>query len=144
MRKTLTYAVLFTVCFGAPLAAEPVKEPTLPAKIKPAPATSAQPAQTLTSSALPTPLPAELFRGQAREAYKAAAEIPDVFAGLACYCGCNKSYGHRHLLDCFTDDHGATCSHCINEALDAHSLFMTGTPPDEIRKFIDQKYSDEK
>jgi len=28
----------------------------------------------------------------------------------------------------------------VNEALDAHALFMTGTPPDEIRKFIDEKY----
>lgn len=134
MRKTLTWAVLFTVGLGSPLWAEPVTTPSLPAKAKPAPATAA--------AALPTPLPAELFRGQAREAYKAAAEIPDVFAGLACYCGCKKSYGHRHLLDCFSDDHGASCSHCINEALDAHSLFLTGTPPDEIRKFIDQKYGD--
>jgi hypothetical protein len=130
MRKTLTCAVLFTVGLGSPLWAEPVTTPSLPAEAKPA------------AAALPTPLPAELFRGQAREAYKAAAEIPDVFAGLACYCGCKKSYGHRHLLDCFSDEHGASCSHCINEALDAHSLFLTGTPPDEIRKFIDQKYGD--
>ena len=107
MRKLLASAVLFTLGLCAPLAAEPEKEPTLPAKIRSTPATSAQPPQPPTSSALPTPLPADLFRGQAREAYKAAAEIPDVFAGLACYCGCNKSYGHRHLLDCFTDDHGA-------------------------------------
>ena len=134
MRKTLTCAVLFTVGCGSPLWAEPVATPSLPAKAQPAPAAAA--------AALPTPLPAELFRGQAREAYKAAAEIPDVFAGLACYCGCKKSYGHRHLLDCFSDEHGASCSHCINEALDAHSLFLTGTPPDEIRKFIDQKYGD--
>lgn len=30
----------------------------------------------------------------------------------------------------------------MNEALDAHTLFMTGTPPDEIRHFIDKKYGD--
>jgi hypothetical protein len=30
--------------------------------------------------------------------------------------------------------------HCVHEALDAHSLFMTGTPPEEIRQFIDTKY----
>jgi hypothetical protein len=28
----------------------------------------------------------------------------------------------------------------MNEALDAHALFMSGTPPEEIRKFIDNKY----
>jgi hypothetical protein len=30
--------------------------------------------------------------------------------------------------------------HCVNEALDAHSLFMVGTPLEEIGKFIDNKY----
>ena len=99
MRKTLTCAVLFTFGLGSPLWAEPAKTPSPPAKAKPAPAA--------TTTVLPTPLPAALFQGRAREAYKAAAEIPDVFAGLACYCGCNKSHGHRHLLDCFSDDHGA-------------------------------------
>jgi hypothetical protein len=48
-----------------------------------------------------------MFQGKVREAYKAAGEIPDVLAGLACYCGCDKSHGHRNLLDCFVDDHGA-------------------------------------
>ena len=74
---------------------------------KPGPPAVANPAPAPAATALPTPLPAELFEGRAREAYAAAREIPDVFAGLACYCGCNKSLGHRHLLDCFTDDHGA-------------------------------------
>jgi len=32
----------------------------------------------------------------------------------------------------------------VNEALDAHALFMTGTPPEEIRQFIDKKYGDKK
>jgi hypothetical protein len=56
---------------------------------------------------LPAPLPAERFTGRTREAYQAAADIPDVLAALHCYCGCDKSLGHRSLLDCFVDDHGA-------------------------------------
>lgn len=32
----------------------------------------------------------------------------------------------------------------MSEALDAYSLFMTGTPPDEIRNFIDKKYGGKK
>ncbi|MCS6926609.1 MAG: PCYCGC domain-containing protein [Candidatus Binatia bacterium] len=56
---------------------------------------------------LPTPLPAERFTGRIREAYQAAADIPEVLATLHCYCGCDKSLGHRSLLDCFVDDHGA-------------------------------------
>ena len=59
------------------------------------------------NEALPTPLPAEMFQGRVREAYKAAADIPEVFAGVSCYCGCEKSHGHKSLLYCFADDHGA-------------------------------------
>jgi hypothetical protein len=99
MRKTLTCAVLLQLGLGAPLWAEPAKPPNPPPQAQPA-----APPQTVT---LPTPLPASLFQGRVREAYKAAAEIPDVLAGLRCYCGCDKSQGHRHLLDCFVDDHGA-------------------------------------
>jgi hypothetical protein len=99
MRKTLTCTLLLILGLGAMLQAEPPKKTSPPAKANPVP--------TAQAAALPTPLPAELFQGRAREAYKAAAEIPDVLAGLACYCGCDRSHGHRHLLDCFVDDHGA-------------------------------------
>lgn len=69
----------------------------------------AAPAATTTKAVTPpTPLPADRFQGRVREAYKAAAEIPDVLAGVTCYCGCDKSQGHRNLLDCFVDDHGST------------------------------------
>jgi hypothetical protein len=142
MWKSLICASLVILGLSTVLQAEPPKKTSPPAKTDPAATSATQSSSPPSASALPTPLPAELFQGRAREAYAAAAEIPDVLAGLACYCGCKKSYGHRHLLDCFTDDHAATCGHCVNEALDAHSLFMTGTPPDEIRKFIDQKYGD--
>ncbi len=109
------------------------------------PPESNAPSQTPSSSvakseALPTPLPAEQFKGRAREAYQAAADIPDVFTQISCYCGCDKSRGHRHLLDCFTDAHGAECNECMGEALDTSAMFKSGVPPEEIRQFIDQKY----
>ena len=107
MWKSLICASLVILSVSTVLQAEPPKKTSPPVKTAPAAASAAQPSATPSVSALPTPLPAELFQGRAREAYKAAAEIPDVFASLACYCGCNKSRGHRHLLDCFTDDHGA-------------------------------------
>jgi len=56
---------------------------------------------------LPGTLPPVLFSGQTARAYAVAAEVPDVLAGLYCYCKCDLSVGHRHLLDCFRDDHGA-------------------------------------
>ena len=99
MRKILLSALLLTVCFHGASWAE---SPTSPAdKEKAAPTPAAE------TSSLPTPLPADMFQGRAREAYKIAAEIPDVLASVTCYCGCSKSLGHRNLLDCFVDDHGA-------------------------------------
>jgi hypothetical protein len=102
MRKSLSYALFVTLALDTPLWAESPKGQSQAGKPTSTPTTTAQPA-----SALPTPLPADLFQGKVREAYKAAGEIPDVLAGLACYCGCDKSHGHRNLLDCFADDHGA-------------------------------------
>jgi hypothetical protein len=101
-----------------------------------------QPGQVTKSELIPTPLPAERFKGRAREAYQAAAELPEVFTGIACYCGCDKSRGHRNLLDCFADEHGAECNHCMSEALDTSALFKSGVPPEEIRQFIDKKYEE--
>ena len=135
MKKIWLVTLPLILGVSALLQAEPSGKPSVAAKPDATPAATASKAATL-----PTPLPADRFQGRVREAYKAAAEIPDVLAGVRCYCGCDKSQGHRNLLDCFVDDHGATCNHCMNEALDAHALFMTGTPPDEISQFIDKKY----
>ena len=99
MKKLLTGTALVLIGLASPLWAEPPQQ-TNP----PAPAQSATAAK---NEALPTPLPAEMFQGQVRDAYKAAAEISEVFATVRCYCGCDKSQGHRNLLDCFVDDHGA-------------------------------------
>lgn len=99
MRKLLSCAVLTTLAFNLSAWAESPKPAKSPSQT---PAT-----QTAKNEALPTPLPAEMFQGRVQEAYKAAAEIPDVLAQMSCYCGCSKSHGHRNLLDCFVDDHGA-------------------------------------
>lgn len=57
---------------------------------------------------LPETLPPERFSGAVAESYGIARAIPDVLADLHCYCGCDRSMGHRHLLDCFADDHAAS------------------------------------
>lgn len=102
MKKVWLISLTLLLGLYALLQAEPAKKPNVqPQSTKP-------PAPTTQTTTLPTPLPAERFQGRVREAYKAAAEIPDVLAGVACYCGCDKSQGHRNLLDCFVDDHGAT------------------------------------
>jgi hypothetical protein len=95
--------VLFAFGVGLWVVAVLQAEPT-----KKAAAQKKSPPLATTEAALPTPLPAAQFQGRVREAYQAAADMPQILAGLACYCGCDKSQGHRHLLDCFVDTHGST------------------------------------
>lgn len=103
MKKIWLTTIPLVLGLSALLQAEPRNKPSAPATSPTAPVAAAT-----TAATLPTPLPADRFQGRVREAYKAAAEIPDVLAGVTCYCGCDKSQGHRNLLDCFVDDHGAT------------------------------------
>lgn len=103
MKKIWLVTLPLVVGVSALLQAEPSKNPSVSAPPLTAPA-----AAETKAAPLPTPLPADRFQGRVREAYKAAADIPDVLAGVTCYCGCDKSQGHRNLLDCFVDDHGAT------------------------------------
>jgi hypothetical protein len=49
-----------------------------------------------------------LFVGKASLAHRVAREIPDVLDRLYCYCGCDRSAGHKSLLSCYTDNHAAT------------------------------------
>lgn len=88
------------------------------------------------SNLLPT-LPPEAFTGQVRAAYTIAREIPKTLAELPCYCHCDKSIKHKSLHSCFTDDHGANCGTCMNEAMEAYrmekQLKMT---PAQIREKI--------
>ena len=48
------------------------------------------------------------------KAYAIAKSIPEVLVQQPCYCHC---VGHRSLLDCFKDEHAASCSICIEEAM---------------------------
>lgn len=48
------------------------------------------------------------FVGKAQLAHQIARDIPDVLDGLYCYCGCDKTIGHKSLLSCYTDGHAAT------------------------------------
>ena len=77
---------------ATPLRADPVRTPE-----------AAAPAM----QDLPETLSPERFSGAVKEGYGIARAIPDVLAELHCYCGCDRSVGHRHLLDCFADDHAA-------------------------------------
>jgi hypothetical protein len=50
--------------------------------------------------------PASFSNPSVGRAYRVAREIPKVLAQQPCYCYCDK-FGHRGLLDCYRDNHGA-------------------------------------
>src|SRR3990167_7958165 len=67
-------------------------------------------------------VPTVYFTGQIREAYAAAAEIPEILDHLYCYCYCAEDHDHRSLRTCFTDGHGSGCDICMLEAIRAREL----------------------
>lgn len=80
------------------------------------------------------------FTGKAAQAYKIAAEIPKILDSQFCYCYCKKEKQHKTLLTCFTNNHGAKCETCINEALYAYELYKQGLTLDEIVIAVDKKF----
>jgi len=80
------------------------------------------------------------FSGQARIAYEAAREVPEVLAQLPCYCGCMSGFGHRNNLDCFHDNHGVECTMCQEIAIDARDMYKSGLEISRIREKIKDKY----
>jgi Protein of unknown function with PCYCGC motif len=93
-------------------------------------------------SSLGPTLEPEKFTGLARDAYRAAREIPVTLAQLPCYCHCDKGFGHKSLYSCFQDDHAAHCAVCVNEALLALKLQKEQKlTPAQIRETIIAQYS---
>lgn len=80
------------------------------------------------------------FTGRTGDAYRAAAEIPDLLDQLYCYCECERSVGHKSLRSCFVDLHGANCGICQQEALLAWRLSRKGRSVLEIRNEVDRLF----
>ena len=81
------------------------------------------------------------FQGNVREAYEVAEKDPALLAQLHCYCGCDKTDGHKNLLDCFRDTHGSTCAICCGEARDAEKMATAGMPVEQIRDALRARYA---
>jgi hypothetical protein len=74
------------------------------------------------------------------KAYKAAQKYPQVFKAIFCYCGCDKDGSHTNLLDCFRDEHGASCGICKAEAIQAANMKASGADQSKISKSIDASF----
>ncbi|MBF6570685.1 MAG: hypothetical protein IVW54_17610 [Candidatus Binataceae bacterium] len=82
-----------------------------------------------------------LFQGEVKQAYLIAQRHPDILMQLHCYCGCEQVDGHRSLLDCYRDRHGATCPICSGEALMAGRMADQGMTVAQISDAIRARYS---
>lgn len=118
--------------------------------VAPAPEPTASMAPEITGDTVPSyfasaeaaqPYPATLSPDQfpipvIAHAYRVARQIPGVLAQEPCYCFCSKTAGHRGLIDCYADLHGASCSVCVQEALLTEKLTNEGRSPSQIREAI--------
>ena len=82
------------------------------------------------------------FVGEVRNAYEFAGENPALLAQLWCYCGCDRTDGHKNLLDCYRGNHGATCAICTGEALLAKKMSEHGSTVEQIRNAIRARFAD--
>ena len=85
------------------------------------------------------PLPATLDPDQfadplVRNAYALAGRIRKVLYQQPCYCHCDRGYGHKSLLDCFTGKHASVCIWCQAEAIYAYQQTRRGKSASEIRR----------
>ena len=82
------------------------------------------------------------FTGLARDAYRAAREIPVTLTQLPRYCHCDQGFGHKSLYSCFETDHASHCDVCVREALLALKLEKEQKmTPAQIRDTIIAQYS---
>jgi hypothetical protein len=71
-----------------------------------------------------------------RNVYALAAKIKPVLYQQPCYCYCDRSVGHKSLLDCYASEHGSQCDICQKEAVLAYQLTQKGKTPAQIRAAI--------
>jgi hypothetical protein len=71
-----------------------------------------------------------------RNVYALVAKIKPVLYQQPCYCYCDRSVGHKSLLDCYASEHGSQCDICQKEAVLAYQLTQKGKTPAQIRAAI--------
>lgn len=73
-----------------------------------------------------------------QNAYILAARAKKVLYQQPCYCYCDRSQGHKSLLDCFASTHGSGCGVCIREAVYSYEQSRQGKTAAQIRAGIER------
>lgn len=104
-------------------------------------ASAPDPADAAPAAATPTVNLADLPDVSA-DVYRYAADHAMHFTDIPCYCGCDRSLGHRNLEDCFVnatgdwDAHASGCGVCTAEAVAAREQLDAGIGIAEVRQSI--------
>jgi uncharacterized protein with PCYCGC motif len=86
---------------------------------------------------LPATMNPDLFKDVVvQNAYAAAARIKEALYQQPCYCHCDRSQGHKSLLDCFASKHGSGCGTCIYEDFYTFEQLSKGKTAAQIRAGI--------
>jgi hypothetical protein len=78
--------------------------------------------------------------------YHYAADHAAHFAAIPCYCGCDRTVGHRHLADCYVspsgawDAHAAGCAVCGAETATVREQLANGASIVAVRDLIIDQY----
>jgi hypothetical protein len=82
--------------------------------------------------------PSEFSEVVIQNAYILAARVKKILYQQPCYCHCDRSQGHKSLLDCFASKHGAGCGVCMREAIYSYEQSHKGKTAAEIRGGIER------
>jgi hypothetical protein len=116
-----------------------------------APASSLQDQGGLKMASM-TGMPADVLQSakSVQLAYQFAVANPDVLKNIPCYCGCGAA-GHKSNYACYVKDdtggkitydlHATGCSICVDITRDTMRMMQQGKSIPEIKKAIDQTYS---
>ena len=86
---------------------------------------------------LPATMNPDLFNDPVvQNAYTVAAKIKKALYQQPCYCHCDRSQGHKSLLDCFASKHGSGCGTCIYEDFYTFEQLGKGKTAAQIRAAI--------
>ncbi len=100
---------------------------------EPVPAYHAQPPP----GELPATMNSDLFTDPVvQNAYAVAAKIKKALYQQPCYCHCDRSQGHKSLLDCFASKHGSGCGTSIYEDFYTFEQLGKGKTAAQIRAAI--------
>ena len=82
--------------------------------------------------------PTEFSDVVVQNAYILAGRVKKILYQQPCYCHCDRSQGHKSLLDCFASKHGAACGVCMREAIYSYEQSHQGKTAAQIRAGIER------